>query len=76
VRGDMAWLLNKPRVSEVPYMTRHEEIWPGEILGRGNGLGAGFQADLARTSSIARRRITESLKMDFVPPMSLVHLSP
>jgi hypothetical protein len=67
----MAWPPNKRRVSEAPSMIRHEEI-----SGWGNGLGAGFQADLARTSSITRRRITESLKMDFVPPMSLVHLSP
>jgi hypothetical protein len=74
VRNDMAWPPNKPRASKVPSMIRHE--WSSETSGKGNGLGVGFQADLARTSSITHRRITESLKMDFVPPMSLIHLSP
>jgi hypothetical protein len=42
VRGDMALPPNKPRVSRVPYMIRHEEVGPVTFQAVGKGLRAGF----------------------------------
>jgi hypothetical protein len=60
VRGDMAWPPNKLRVSQVPYMIRHEEVGPATFQAMGNGLRAGFEADLAR-SGLSLSEISPSL---------------